>query len=82
MAAKTITIDMEAYERLASLKRAGESFSQVIKALTRRSPRTASALLADAADIRLHDATLETISTIVSERNNEFPRIAHLGETG
>ncbi len=36
MATKTISIDLEAYERLRSAKREAESFSEAIKRLIRR----------------------------------------------
>ena len=78
MAVKTITIDMEAYERLASRKHPGESFSEVIKVLTAASTRTASALIADAEALRLEEPTLDRIEAIVGERQSDLPRFHQL----
>lgn len=38
MAVKTLTITQDAYVRLASLKRPGESFSELIQRMTMRRP--------------------------------------------
>ncbi len=38
MATKTISIDMEAYDRLKAVQKEAESFSQVIKRVVRKPP--------------------------------------------
>ncbi len=69
MATKTISIDLEAYELLARRKRAGQSFSDVIKEhLGAR--RTAGELLASLPSLAggLTEATLERLEEERSRR--------------
>ena len=73
MAVKTITIDMETYERLAERKGPGESFSEVIKELTATSKRRASTLRADAAALRFEGETLDLMARQVFDRSGEMP---------
>ncbi len=69
MAVKTITIDMDAYERLSRLKN-GDSFSQVIKKYLPAPGTTAGDLLSalDAAEVS--DETLAAIDAVVADRKN------------
>lgn len=67
MAVKTITIDIEAYESLARHKRAGESFSQVIKTHFGRR-RTGRDLKQILQQVRLSPATLSGIEAVVKAR--------------
>lgn len=75
MAVKTITIDMEAYERLHALKTQGMSFSEVIKEVTATYRKTASALLEDSAQYRFSDDSLDMMDRVVAEREADYPRI-------
>ena len=72
MAVKTITIDMEAYERLSREKRPGESFSQVIKRMLISRRSTASSFLKAVKSITLSDQTLDRIEQIVKNREQDF----------
>ena len=67
MAVKTITIDMEAYDLLASQKRGNESFSRVIKRRL-RPENTASALLRRLDDVLLDEDTLDRLEDLVAAR--------------
>ena len=67
MAVKTITIDLEAYERLAAEKRGNESFSRVIKRRCKRAT-TAANLLGHLDEICLSATALRGLETVVRSR--------------
>ena len=73
MAVKTITIDMEAYEVLARRKKAGESFSAVIKAHFGRR-KTAAEFMRLASRIRLSEKTLDAVTEQVRARRKSPAR--------
>ena len=68
MAVKTITIDLEAYRLLVAEKRAGESFSMVIKRRL-RPEHTAAALLRSIGEITLAEDTLDHIEELIRTRS-------------
>ena len=72
MAAKTITIDLEAYELLAARKREGESFSKTLKRLLAEEGSTASGLLRDLPHVALSGDTLDRIDEIIRDRQTEW----------
>ncbi len=67
MAVKTITIDLEAYDRLSRLKD-GDSFSQVIKKYLPAAGSTAGDLLAALEGSELSESTVDGIAQAVEER--------------
>ena len=68
MAVKTITIDMEAYNLLASEKGRAESFSRVIKRKLGKTT-TASRLLAHLDEVSLGERTLDRLEEIIEGRD-------------
>ena len=78
MAVKTITIDMEAYEALARVKKPGQSFSQVIKAHFGPA-KNARALRQALRDIgTFSPRTLASIDAVVASRRRSKPRVPAL----
>jgi predicted CopG family antitoxin len=75
MAVKTITIDLEAYDRLARLKKGGQSFSQVIKEHMPAAETTGGELLARLDATVISDSTLKGIDRAVKERRRSPVRV-------
>jgi predicted CopG family antitoxin len=77
MAVKTITIDVEAYKILSRRKRAGQSFSDVIKEqLGRR--KTGADLRTVLKQVHLSPQTLDRIEAQLRERRRNPPRVTRL----
>lgn len=79
MAVKTITIDMEAYEKLSREKQEGESFSQVIKRVLKARRMTARSLLQTVESISVADRTLDRIEEVVESRKRDIVQAPRLG---
>jgi predicted CopG family antitoxin len=77
MAVKTITIDIAAYEALARRKRAGESFSDVIKAHF-AAGGVGRDLLAAARRTQLAAATIDEIEAAVATRRRHRAKAPRL----
>jgi predicted CopG family antitoxin len=77
MAVKTITIDLEAYEALRRRKRAGQSFSDVIKEHF-RGGATGRVLQIALRDLPVDESTLDAVDLIVSERGRDVPAVPKL----
>lgn len=77
MAVKTITIDMEAYEILSRRKKAGQSFSQVIK--EHFGPQlTVGQFRERMRSVRFSDDFLDTVDQIIKDRKKSPARAVRL----
>jgi predicted CopG family antitoxin len=77
MAVKTITIDLEAYDALARHKKAGQSFSQVIKQHF-GTPRTGRDLSAALSRLTLDVRTIDAVEADVRGRRRHRARATSL----
>ena len=77
MAVKTITIDIEAYQRLSFRKQAGQSFSDVIKAHFPPQP-TVAEFKKRIQQVRLSEDFLDAVEDVVKARKLSPARAAKL----
>lgn len=77
MAVKTITIDIDAYEALRRRKKAGQSFSDVIKEHF-RSTSTGEDLLAVLREANLTEETLDVLDDVILHRGESPVRDVEL----
>lgn len=84
MASKTISLDVEAYERLKSVQKDNESFSQTIKRVIRK-PIGFDQWLKSIEESPLSDEAVEAVEQVISQRRhprNGGPRCGGTGKRG
>jgi predicted CopG family antitoxin len=73
LATKSITVDLEAYNRLAKAKRGNESFSETIKRVV-KAPPNLDAIMREMGKHPLSDDTVAAVEEIVASRRSRSRR--------